>query len=207
MRAFIYTGGKVYPEFVTDHPRGDDLVIAADSGYDNAKKLGEKPALLIGDFDSMKSGFPDGPEIIRLKPEKDYTDTQAAVEEAIARGADDIIIIGGLGGRVDHSMSNMAILENLRLRGIHAFLTDGLSKARFIRNSSELIGRSGYRYLSIIAADEKVKGVSAEGVKYPLKNATLLRSNQYAVSNEIDGNCALISVKKGGIWIIESRDA
>ena len=60
--------------------------------------------------------------------------------------------------------------------------------------------------LSIIAADDVVKGVSVEDCKYPLDNAKLTKKFQYAVSNEIEGNCALISVKKGGIYIVESRD-
>jgi len=208
MKAFIYTGGKVYPEFITEHPKGDDLVIAADSGWNNAKLLGEKPAVLIGDFDSYRgSSLPDGPEIIRLNVEKDNTDTQAAVDLAIERGADELVIVGGLSGRLDHTLSNIAILERLWDLHIYAVMTDGASRARFVRNSSTLIARSGFKYLSVLAVDPKVKGVEIDGVKYPLSRATLCRTMQYAVSNEITGNCALIAVKKGGIFVIESRDA
>ena len=57
-----------------------------------------------------------------------------------------------------------------------------------------------------VVSDEKVKGVSIEGGKYPLAKKTLLRNHQFAVSNEIVKNCALITVKKGGIYIIESKD-
>ena len=160
-----------------------------------------------GNFDSMPEGtLPEGVEKIKVPAEKDDTDTQLAVEAAVSRGADDIVIIGGLGGRLDHTLSNLHILEDLAMRGVYAVMTDGQNRARFIRSGSALIGRSGYRYLSLIAADDKVKGVTAEGCKYPLSNATLTRRFQYAVSNEIDGNCALISVKKGGLFIIESTD-
>ena len=207
MRAFIYTGGNVTPEFITEHPKNDDITIAADSGYRNAIRLGDKVQILVGDFDSLgEKNIPEGVELIRLKPEKDATDTQVAVAAAIDRGADDIIIIGGISGRLDHTISNLAILEDLYLGGINAVITDGINRVRFCRNSSVLIGKSYYRYLSIICADEKVRGVSADGCKYPLKNAVLERRNQYAISNELSGNCAMISVKKGGIYIIESRD-
>ncbi|MCQ2353963.1 MAG: thiamine diphosphokinase [Clostridia bacterium] len=207
MRAFIYTGGNVTPEFLTEHPKNDDITIAADSGYRNALRLGDKVQVLVGDFDSLgEKNIPEGVELIRLKPEKDVTDTQVAVAAAIDRGADDIIIIGGVSGRLDHTISNLAILEDLYLGGINAVITDGINRVRFCRNSSVLIGKSYYRYLSIICADEKVRGVSADGCKYPLKNAVLERRNQYAISNELSGNCAMISVKKGGIYIIESRD-
>jgi thiamine pyrophosphokinase len=68
------------------------------------------------------------------------------------------------------------------------------------------VGKSGFKYLSLIAADDTVKGVSIEGGKYPLNNAKLSKKFQYAVSNEIVGNCALISVKRGGLFVIESTD-
>lgn len=207
MRAFIYTGGKVFIENITEHPKGDDLKIAADSGYKTAKKLCVTPDILVGDFDSLGSVPNDeGMKIHQVPSEKDLTDTQIAVELAVGSGADEIFIIGGLSGRLDHTLSTLAILEDLRGRLVHAYVTDGQSRARYINSTSTLIARSQYKYLSIIAADDKVKGVSVEGCKYPLKKATLNRRLQYAVSNEITGNVALISVRKGGIYIIESKD-
>ncbi len=207
MRAFIYTGGIIHPDNITEHPKADDLCVAADSGYHNAQRLGERVDILIGDFDSI--GRVPGDEVreIREVPaEKDLTDTQIAVEIAIEEGADEIIIIGGLSGRLDHALSNLGILEDMYLRNIHGYMTDGQNRIHFLKSSSTLIARSAYKYISIVAADETVKGVSMEGGKYPLKNQTLKRRLQYAVSNEITGNVVLISVKKGGIFIIESRD-
>ena len=208
MRAFIYTGGAVRTDSVTEHPKADDLCIAADSGYHTARALGERIDLLLGDFDSIGSVPRDeGMEIQQVPAEKDYTDTQLAVEIAIERGAEDIIIIGGLSGRLDHTLSTLAILEDLHSRGVYGTLTDGQSRARYLKSSSTLVARSPYKYLSLIAADEVVKGVDIEGCKYPLKKAILRRRNQFAVSNEITGNVAFISVKKGGVYIIESKDA
>ena len=208
MRAVIYTGGTVRTEAITEHPKPDDLSIAADSGYHTAVALGERIDLLLGDFDSIGDVPRDsGIEIQQVPAEKDYTDTQLAVEIAIDRGATDIIIIGGLSGRLDHTLSTLAILEELHARKIYGTVTDGQSRARYMKSSSTLIARSPYKYLSIIAADEVVKGVDIEGCKYPLKKATLRRCHQFAVSNEITGNVAFIAVKKGGVYIIESRDA
>ena len=207
MKAFIYTGGAVRIDGITEHPKSDDLRIAADSGYLTAKALGDRIDIAVGDFDSMSADMiPDGVELLRVPAEKDVTDTQLAVETALNRGADQLVIIGGMSGRLDHTLSNLFILEDLADADVYAVMTYGQSRARFVRSGSALIGRSGFRYLSIIAADPKVKGVTAEGCRYPLKNATLSRRCQYAVSNEITGNCALISVKKGGIFIIESTD-
>lgn len=207
MRAYIYTGGAIDPACITEHPKSEDLLIAADGGWKNARLLGEKPAVLLGDFDSLGEELPEDVEILRVPTEKDLTDTQLAVEFALQRGAKDIVIIGGLSGRLDHTLSNLAILEHLHALRVHCVINDGFNRARYLRNGSTLIGRSAYPYLSLLAADYVVKGVDAEGVKYPLKNAKLRRDHQYAVSNEMTGNCAFLSVKKGGIYIIESRDA
>lgn len=207
MRAFIYTGGTVLAETITEHPKPDDLTIAADAGYRTATALGERVDILLGDFDSLGEPPRDGNfELIRVPAEKDLTDTQLAVELALERGADDIVLIGGLTGRLDHTLSTLAILEDLHARGCYASVTDGQSRVHYLKSSSTLVARSAYKYLSLLAADEVVKGVDIEGCKYPLKRATLRRGKQFAVSNEITGNVAFISVKKGGVFIIESRD-
>ena len=207
MRAFIYTGGIIHPDNITEHPKAEDLCIAADQGYHNAVRLGERVDILIGDFDSIGQVPRDAVGEIREVPaEKDLTDTQIALEIAVDAGADEVILIGGLSGRLDHTLSNLGILEDMYLRNIHGYMTDGQNRVHYLKNSSTLIARSAYKYISILAADETVKGVSMEGGKYPLKNKTLSRRLQYAVSNEITVNVVLISVKKGGIFIIESKD-
>ncbi len=207
MKAFIYLAGGVCPENITEHPKPGDLTLAADSGYLTAATLGERVDILVGDMDSLGDyKIPKDTEVINFPPEKDLTDAQLAVETAIARGADDIVLVGGLDGRLDHTLSVISILEDMDGRGVRAIALSGYDRVRFIKSTSTLIPRSGYKYISVIARDEKIKGLSIEGCKYPLNNTKLDRRLQYAISNEIDGNCALISVRKGGILIVESRD-
>ena len=209
-KAFIYTGGTVFDEYVIEKPEKGDLVIAADAGYLTAKKMGITPAILLGDFDTLgEENIPDGIECLRVPAEKNDTDTQLAVRVAIERGAGEIVIVGGLGGRIDHTLSTLAILEDLWERKndrIFAILTDGKNRVRFIRSSGTILPRSQYRSFSLIAADETVKGITLDGCKYPLKNGRISRRNQWAVSNEITGNCALIEIGRGGVWVIESMD-
>ena len=205
MKAFIYTGGSINPQNITEHPKGEDLVIAADSGYDNAKVLGETPSILLGDMDSIKDlNIPEKTETLKVPAEKDFTDTQLAVDTALKKGAREIVIIGGLDGRLDHTLSNLAILEDLYKKGIFAHITNGYNRVRFIESTSTLIPKSGFKYLGLLCLTEKAKGVSVEGCKYPIKNAKLERTFQFAISNEITGNCALISVRKGSLYIVES---
>ena len=209
-KAFIYTGGTVFDEYVIEKPEAGDLIIAADAGYLVAKRMGITPNVLLGDFDTLgEENIPQGIECIRVPTEKNDTDTQLAVKVAIERGAWEIVIVGGLSGRLDHTLSTLSILEDLwkRKEGrIYATLTDGKNRVRYIRGSGAILPRSQYRYFSLIAADEIVKGVTLEGCKYPLKNGRISRRHQWAVSNEIVGNCALIEISRGGVWVIESLD-
>ncbi len=209
MKAFIYVGGSVLYENIIENPKKGDLIIAADSGYLHAKKLGvgDRIDVIVGDFDSLP--FEDTPkdaEIVRLKCEKDCTDTQAACEIAIEKGCDDLVIIGGIGTRLDHSLSCMGILADMKSRGIHCVLTNGYNRVRYLENDSLLLARTPYKYLSLIALDKVCKGVDVEGCKYPLKKAKITRENQFAISNEIDGNAALVSVRKGAMLVIEAID-
>ena len=196
--AFIYTGGTVFDEYVIEKPEKGDLVIAADAGYLTARRLGITPDVVLGDFDTLgEENIPDGVECLRVPAEKDDTDTQLAVKVAIERGVWEIVIIGGLGGRIDHTLSTLAILEDLWERKnnrIYATLTDGKNRVRFIRNSGTILPRSQYRYFSLIAADETVKGITLDGCKYPLKNGRISRRNQWGTVVEASMNIVLFGV-------------
>ncbi len=205
-KAFIYTGGEIFPQYITERPEEGDIVICADSGYENAKLFGVKIDILIGDFDSLKGELPrDVPEILQVPVKKDLTDTQLAVEKAVEMGARDITVISSTSGRLDHTLSTLAILENLHSRGLRGTVVSGQNRISFVKNTNHIILRSGYKYFSLLALDE-AKGVSIEGAVYPLKNKKLDRKLQFAVSNQVEGNCALVTVKKGSVFVIESRD-
>lgn len=205
MKAFIYAGGEVNATGVTEHPKSDDLRIAADGGYEVAKKLGEKIDVLVGDLDSIKTELPEGIELVEVPREKDFSDLQLAINVALEKGAKEIAIIGGISGRLDHTLANLALLQELGALRVHAHINDGFNRVRYLNSSSTLVARSHYKYLSIIPISEKLRGVSVEGCKYPLNNATVTkRQPTLTISNEIEGNCALISVRKGECYVIES---
>ncbi len=209
-RAFIYIGGHAYEELVQEHPEAGDLVIAADAGLLTARRLGARVDIAVGDFDTL--GEPDvgaETEIVRLPAEKDVTDTQYAVELALRAGVREIVFVGSLEGRLDHTLSLLGILESLwehREGRVFALATNGKNRVRFFRDSGTILPRSQYRYFSILAADAVVKGVTLEGCKYPLKRGKITRTHQWAVSNEIVGNCALVEVRRGGVFVVESMD-
>ena len=223
MTAYIFTGGKIAVGSMDElglHMSEADLIIAADSGYNNASRLGVRPGLLLGDLDSIdrKKLAPDELEHIekRIVPAiKDDTDTQLAVDTALSRGADEIYIIGGLGGRLDHTLSSVFLLEYIADRGAGAVMTDGQSRVRVMKTAGEPVslmipktfdGENGFKYLSVVPLTDECEGVRISGVFYPLDGVTLKRSYSYAVSNEITSDHAEITLARGTMLVIESRD-
>ena len=206
MRAFVFGGGEIYADYIEERPEKGDIVICADSGYKNACAMGVDIDVLVGDFDSL-SDIPDGQfEIVKVPAEKDSTDTQLAVAVALERGANEIIIVGSTSGRVDHALSLMALLESLYEKKVHALVVNGQNRIRFVRDGGAILVRSVYKYFSVLTLDKIAKKVSIEGGKYPLDKKDIERGFQFAVSNEIVKNAALITVKKGSVYVVESRD-
>lgn len=217
MTAYIFTGGQVFADGLGElglELEVDGLIIAADSGYLTARRLGVSPDLLLGDLDSLDGSKLDEGELDRLEklivsPIKDDTDTQLAVDKALERGADRIILIGGLGGRLDHTLSTVFLLEYIADRGAEGIITDGRNRVRLMKASGESRHMSvapGYKYLSLISLTDRCEGVSISGVFYPLDRVELTRSYSYAVSNEITGDAAHITLGRGVMLVIESRD-
>lgn len=211
MKSYIFIGGGVDKTSLESPIQENALVIAADSGYDNAKALGyaERCDFIVGDFDSTKEKvFCSRAKIIRVPSEKDETDTQLAINTAIENGADELYIIGGLTGRLDHTLSNIYLLESLTNSGIYACICDGKNRVRYLKErSSLLIQKSEYKYFGLLPADREAKGVTIDGAKYPLKNAKLTRNDpSFAISNEVAENFAMVSTKKGGLFVIESKE-
>jgi thiamine pyrophosphokinase len=211
MKSYIFIGGEVEKTAFKSKIPENALVIAADSGYDNAKKLGyaERCDYIVGDFDSTKEKtFCSRAKIIRVAPEKNETDTHLAINLALELGVEDIFIIGGLSGRLDHTLSNLYLLEFLAGCGISACICDGRNRVRFLKaRSSLLIQKSEYKYFGLIPADEVVKGVSIAGAKYQIENVKLTRTNpSFAISNEVSESLAMVSCKEGGLFVIESKE-
>ena len=206
MRAFVFGAGEIYSADIEEKVQDGDLVVCADKGYHNAKAIGAHVNVLVGDFDSIDRIPDDVNEIVRVPAKKDLTDLQLAVKEAVDRGANDIIIMASTNGRLDHTLSLVCILEDLWDKKIPAHIVNGQNRIRFLRDSGVIIVRSAYKYFSVVALDKKVKGVTINGGEYPLIKKEINRAFQYAVSNEINKNCALIEIKRGSVLVIESRD-
>jgi len=140
MRYLIVSGGMATDQFVSDTIKkgGFDVVMAADSGMDFLYRTGILPDIIVGDFDSVDSQVLDHfrqhehIEICALNPEKDDTDTEHAIREAIRRGADDVTIIGGTGTRIDHVLGNIWLLGIGLEEGIKMQILDEHNRIRMV---------------------------------------------------------------------------
>lgn len=181
-----------------------DTVICADGGYRIALENNIKADYLIGDYDSMEIPEKDG--IIKLPMEKDMTDTEAAVDLAVSEGINNIHIIGGLGGRFDHTMGNLGVMANYSSKGIMTDIADNNNLVRILPPGSHRISAESYRYLGIISYSDITTGLTMKGVKYPLSDFTLTNKTSLGVSNEILKDSAEISFKEGLLLVIQSND-
>ncbi len=181
-----------------------ELVIACDAGYVHAQRAEIIPDVLIGDFDSYKGELPGGPEIIRTKPEKDDTDTMMALKLAIKRGYRRIMLVGALGGRVDHMLANISLVAFAATKGADLQIVDGHHQIFAVRNGKRRVPKSSWRNLSVFAFDTECTGVTLRGVKYPLEGATLTNTFALGVSNEFTEDVAEISVESGILIVVLS---
>ena len=182
--------------------------IACDSGYAHAKKEEIRPNLIVGDFDSYKGIIPQGVEVIRTVPEKDDTDTLMGLKEAIARGYKSVMMLGAMGGRIDHTLANLALTAYAEERGVELFIIDRGTQIFAIKNRRCRIRKSQWRYVSIFSMEKESRGVTLAGLKYPLDDAVLTNSYPVGVSNEFADDVATIEVKDGMLLIVltdESR--
>ncbi len=181
-----------------------DFIIACDKGYIYAQRASLKPDLVIGDFDSFRGDIPPGIDIIRTVPEKDDTDTLMALKEALKRGYKKIVITGGLGGRLDHTIANLSLTAFAAQRGAMCCVIDKDHQAFAIKNKTCRIKRGKWANVSVFSMDRESKGVTLRGLKYPLTDAVVTNMFPIGVSNEFAEDTASISVKDGMLLIILS---
>ena len=186
----------------------DSYIICADSGYEKCIKIGVLPDLIIGDFDS--SPIPEVEcEIVKLNPEKAFSDTFHCVIEACDRGYKNITILGAIGDRVDHSYANILCLNYCKENGVECSIINENNRISLITSEKRIF--KDYDNFSLFAFLEPCKGVRIDGAYYTAgfysKQALDFNlSDQIGVSNYVCDEFATISLEKGTLLLIESND-
>ena len=215
LRAIVVADGDVPPrEQILSRlpgPDGGALVIAADGGALKAAALGLNVNVVVGDGDSLA---PSALEALRaadvdvqLHPaEKDASDTELAVREALAWGATDILVLGALGGlRLEHTLANLLLLTLPELEGARVVLADGRSTVRVVTPGRPLaLEAADGELVSLLPLSERVAGVSTAGLRYPLQGATLEQGPSRGLSNELTGDAGSVSIEGGRLAVVQT---
>ena len=204
-RCVIVGGGECSAEILKQNILSDDFIICADSGFDIANECGFIPDLLIGDFDSIKA-IPENMTKITLPVEKDVTDSLAAFNEGVKRGFKSFVLLGGTGGRFEHTFANISLMANASKSGFTFEIIDNNHKFRSITNSSIMIKRKENQQVSVFAYGDRAFGVTLKDFHYPLWDYTLDPFNgALGTSNDIIDDYGEISVQNGTLIIIETQ--
>ncbi|MDK2979900.1 MAG: thiamine pyrophosphokinae [Chloroflexota bacterium] len=210
MRAVIFANGELaHPERLRALLRPEDVLIAADGGLRHLRALDLRPQLLIGDLDSVSQPDVDwlkggSTEIRKFPAEKDFTDLELALRAARELGADSILLAAALGGRLDQTLANIALLRLPELSGLDASLDDGLTEVRLITASLTIYGRAGDT-VSLIPLGSVVEGVRTHKMQYPLNAETLSPGQTRGISNVMLDDQAAVEIASGELLCVHLR--
>jgi len=206
----ILAGGRLRPApRLRERLRAARLLICADGGLRTARRLGLRPAVAVGDFDSVSRPLvawarARGATVVRYPAEKDRTDTELALEYAVRAGAAEVELFGALGGRLDHLLANVALLLRARARGVSVRIVDGEVEAFLATARTPVAGKPG-DLVSLLPLSAYVTGITTEGLKYPLHNACLRAGSTLGISNEVVASHPEVRMRRGHLLIVLTR--
>jgi thiamine pyrophosphokinase len=202
MRAIIFANGEFKDvQEARDLLRADDLLIAVDGGTRHTWEVGVDPQRVIGDLDSLTPAEQNrlrstGAQIMSVPPRKDETDLELALLYAASEGAESIIVLAALGGRLDQTIANLFLLALPELDGIEVRVVEGPQVAFLIRDHALIEGQPGDT-VSLIPLAGDADGVVTEGLEWPLDGDTLRFGPARGVSNLLKLPQASVRVRQG----------
>lgn len=193
----IFAGGDSPTGDLTEEIPEADLVVAADSGYDVATRLGIPVDVLVGDLDSIETEVIPRHVIVERYPrDKDATDLELALERVCVENPERVVIIGGAGGRVDHELAAAGLICSDRWVGIEIDWVTDRGWSHVVRGRRIIHGDVGAT-ISLIPMGGPAGGVTTKGLKWELKTATLQAGTTWGVSNAFASPVADIQLTEG----------
>src|SRR6059058_246976 len=210
MRAVIVAHGDVLPSdraSVTDGA----MIIAADGGALALERWKILPHLVVGDMDSLGQAGVErlarqGIAVAKFPANKDESDLELAVTQAIGAGAQEIVLLGALGGdRLDHEAANLLLLADPGYDGVRIEARRGALRIRAVRGKASLALNAPVGALvTLLPVSGDAEGVTTEGLRYPLRGETLRFGRARGLSNEVASLPAKVSVDKGTLLVFET---
>ncbi len=213
MRAIIFANGNM-DSWPLDFNLSveEDLIIAADGGFNHCKRWRLSPHVIVGDMDSVTGSDLSAlektrTEIIRFPAQQDETDLQLVIQTAIDHQASEIFILGALGSRWDMTLSNVLILTIPLLQAVKAKILDGPHEFICLQGPGKILlnGEVGH-LLSLIPLSGPVIGVTLVGTVYLLNKATLPMGTSQGISNLFQGKQVEVEIESGQLLIVISKD-
>lgn len=207
MRCVIFSSSAISSyDRLKEFDFSNSFIICADGGIKHAKALGIVADVWMGDGDSLSEELPYVKEIFKFPVKKDNTDTDLAVIYALEHGFDEITIIGGLGGRIDHEFSHFCLLKKLLDNGARGCIVDDKNTIT-MHNRSFALKRTDRHYVSFFPFGGDVTGFSVKGLRYECENLTLKCGEVQASSNCFDDSTeARVDFDSGNVLVICSDD-
>lgn len=202
--AYLFLNGELrgnknfYLNFI-EHHKGD--IYCADGGANFTYELDLIPKEIYGDLDSIKNDVKEfyqekNVNFIKFKVEKDYTDSELVLNE-IQDKYDVIYCIGGLGGSIEHELTNINLLakySNLIFISEKEKIFKIDTKYKF----NDMINTK----ISFIIFSDEVEALTLKGFKYNVESLNIKKGEARCISNIIIEKESEISIKSGSILCI-----
>ncbi len=204
MRAVIFANGdEFYPALDGDRVGEADLLIAANGGARHCLALGLTPSVLIGDLDSLAPSDIQRLErletrFVRYPARKDATDLELALEYAVEKSVDEVLILGSVGDRWDQSLANFLLIAADDFAGVRVSLAGGPQEAHLVRAGERLdIEGAPGDTVSLIPLGGDTGDIVTHGLEYPLQAEPLLFGSTRGLSNVLVEAPASVSLESG----------
>jgi thiamine pyrophosphokinase len=206
--AVVLAGGAMPERPLVAGAGNAEIVIAADGGVRIARSHGLPIHLVIGDLDSISPGDlawakAEGAGIVSFSPDKDFTDLELALERADQSGVERIVATGVEGGRLDHELGNWAALCARRSALVEVHTANGTATILHGDGNNRVTqtGEVG-DIISLLPRAGDAAGITTEGLRWPLENATLSSTGTHGISNEFVSASATVELQSGILMVV-----
>lgn len=210
MKGLLVSGGDVVEKNILEKEIKDSYVVCADGGIKNFINTNLYPDLLVGDLDSideegLKFLKENNISFEKFPSKKNLTDTELALSILVDKGFSEITIISATGTRMDHTISNIFLLEYLYKKNIFGRIIDNHNEIIYKEEETFKVFKDFYKYISLISISDELIYTTL-GMEYETDHLNIKRYSARGVSNEIKKDFANITINKGKALIIKSRD-
>jgi thiamine pyrophosphokinase len=205
--AIVFAGGDPPPRSILEELPEDALVIAADAGHDHAVALGQTADRIVGDLDSadlveVRRAVAAGAELEEHPEDKDATDLELSLASALSSGVEEVVVIGGHGGRLDHFLANALAIASPQFASMRIRAHLGDAVVTVVHSEAMLSGAPG-DICSLLAVGAPATGVTTTGLRFALDGGTLFPGSTLGMSNELIASSATVAIRTGTLLVIQ----